>query len=99
MASRFPERGRPKAQGNRKKIILRKWTNSTFGIARKSEVGIVRRTHSQFVEMLLLKNTCTKLYKSNHLHLQELLNSNHVGDLYINVSCWPDAIKPTAFIF
>lgn len=52
MASRLPKRGRPKAPGNKKKVIFRE---STFNLwnERKANVGIVGLTNSQFAEVLL----------------------------------------------
>lgn len=52
MASRLPKRGRPKAPGSKKKIVLRE---STFDLcnAMKANVGIVWLTNSQFADMLL----------------------------------------------
>ena len=61
MASRFSKCGRPKAPGNAKKTILRELTFDQVLNASKSEVGIVRLTHSQFAELVLLKHDVQKL--------------------------------------
>ena len=77
MASRVPERGRPKATEETKRIRLRQ---STFDLwnQRKDSLGIKGLSHNQFAEILLhqsledLRARCSK-YEANDA--EEVLSS------------------------